>query len=421
MKVSIITPTHNAKWLGEAYASLQRQTYSDWEWIVLPNGGAKDLPDFSGEPRVRVIPVEGKLNIGGYKQRGFSEATGELLVELDHDDELAPFCLAELVDACRTEGPGFYYSDFCNFFDDGRGQSETYPNLHGWEDYEVEFRDATHRAIRAFSPSARALCDIWFAPNHVRAWHREAYFYTGGHDPNLTAADDHDLVCRTYLSPHPFVYIPKCLYYYRRIVDPRTANTFTDQQFSDDVKRRNDIHRNTYLHRLAQRWAERMALPCLDFGGAHNCPAGYTSVDVRDADVLHEIGSGPLPFEDDSVGIVRAQDFFEHVPRNRFVYVMNEIYRVLAPGGWILSSTPSSDGRGAFQDPTHVNYMNENSFWYYTQRAFAKYVPEFTGRFQGVRLFTYHPTQWHRDRQIPYVYADLVALKGQRQPGPVGI
>ena len=30
--------------------------------------------------------------------------------------------------------------------------------------------------------------------------------------------------------------------------------------------------------------------------------------------------------------------------------------------------TPSTDGRGAFQDPTHVSFYNENSFWYFTDR-----------------------------------------------------
>ncbi len=29
--------------------------------------------------------------------------------------------------------------------------------------------------------------------------------------------------------------------------------------------------------------------------------------------------------------------------------------------GWFLSQTPSTDGRGAFQDPTHVSMWNSNS------------------------------------------------------------
>jgi hypothetical protein len=90
---------------------------------------------------------------------------------------------------------------------------------------------------------------------------------------------------------------------------------------------------------------------------------------------------------------------------------------VLAPGGWLVSATPSSDGRGAYQDPTHVSFWNPNSFWYYTRRDQARFVPGITCPFQGARVWQTFPDEWHRVHNIPYVYADLVALKGQRQAG----
>ncbi len=49
---------------------------------------------------------------------------------------------------------------------------------------------------------------------------------------------------------------------------------------------------------------------------------------------------------------------------------MEEIYRVLKPGGMFESSTPSTDGRGAFQDPTHVSFWNINSWLYYSDDAY---------------------------------------------------
>jgi O-antigen biosynthesis protein len=128
------------------------------------------------------------------------------------------------------------------------------------------------------------------------------------------------------------------------------------------------------------------------------------------------------------VGCIRAYDFLEHVPHCRdsscthkppfcVVGVMNEIYRVLVAGGWLLSGTPSTDGRGAFQDPTHCSWWNPNSFWYYTRRQQQQYVPGIAARFQGAQIWQEHPTDWHKAHNILYVYADLVALKGQRQPG----
>ena len=53
---------------------------------------------------------------------------------------------------------------------------------------------------------------------------------------------------------------------------------------------------------------------------------------------------------------------------------MNEIWRICKPDALVDIRVPSSDGRGAFQDPTHVSFWNINSFHYYTRQ----YLPYFT-------------------------------------------
>jgi predicted SAM-dependent methyltransferase len=73
-----------------------------------------------------------------------------------------------------------------------------------------------------------------------------------------------------------------------------------------------------------------------------------------------------LPYPDNSVDVIRAYDFLEHIPMGSVISVMEEIYRVLKPGGIFESFTPSTDGRGAFQDPTHVSFWNRNSWSYYS-------------------------------------------------------
>jgi hypothetical protein len=96
---------------------------------------------------------------------------------------------------------------------------------------------------------------------------------------------------------------------------------------------------------------------------------------------------------------------------------MNLAYTKLAPQGWLLVDVPSSEGKGAFCDPTHVSFWNDLSFRYYTDRNFSKYIPSYTGRFQEVVLKSYMPSDWHRDNNVPYVRCDMSALKGQRQAG----
>jgi len=96
---------------------------------------------------------------------------------------------------------------------------------------------------------------------------------------------------------------------------------------------------------------------------------------------------------------------------------MHEVYRCLAPQGWLLSQTPSTDGRGAFQDPTHVSFWNSNSFWYYTRKDQNRFI-DCSVRFQANRVNNLYPTPWHREHEIVYVRADLLRVDG-RMPGLV--
>jgi SAM-dependent methyltransferase len=77
-----------------------------------------------------------------------------------------------------------------------------------------------------------------------------------------------------------------------------------------------------------------------------------------------------IPFSDEYFDYVTAHDFLEHVPRiiytpkrrNAFVEIMNEVWRVLKPGGQFLSVTPAYPHAAAFRDPTHVNIITDQTF-----------------------------------------------------------
>ena len=160
--------------------------------------------------------------------------------------------------------------------------------------------------------------------------------------------------------------------------------------------------------------------PKIDLGGNSNSPDGYLSVDILEtADIVCDIRQG-IPFDDNSVAVVRANDFLEHIPHCRdstcrheacfcVVGLMNDIHRVLIPGGQFVSMTPSTSGRGAFQDPTHCSFWNLNSFWYYMREQQARFVPGITARFTG-ETWEQFPSPWHRQHHIPYVYANLTKI-----------
>lgn len=87
---------------------------------------------------------------------------------------------------------------------------------------------------------------------------------------------------------------------------------------------------------------------------------------IRYADLAVEA----LPFSENMFDFITAYDFLEHIPRviylpeRRFPFIqlMNEIDRVLKPGGIFFSNTPFYPVSSAFTDPTHVNVITAETF-----------------------------------------------------------
>lgn len=204
-----------------------------------------------------------------------------------------------------------------------------------------------------------------------------------------------------------FHHINRCLYLQR--VHP--GNTQSDPDINAHIQRETIALYDKYIEANALAWTYRRGLIPLDLGAAQRKPPGYVGVDQRPGHGVDIVAAlpGRLDLPDDSVGLIRAVDFLEYVPAK--VPLINELYRLLAPGGMLLTMTPNSDGRGAHQDPTHVAYYNENSFWYYTDDQYRALVPDLEARFQSSRLVTYFPSEWHAQNNISYVVANLIAMK----------
>jgi predicted SAM-dependent methyltransferase len=132
------------------------------------------------------------------------------------------------------------------------------------------------------------------------------------------------------------------------------------------------------------------------------------------ADILCDLNDG-IPLEDNSAGVINASHVIEHLKDP--IKTMREIHRVLADGGWAFIQVPSTDGRGAWQDPTHVSFWNKHSFWYYTRADKARYIRNSTIRFQEFRN---EDTTW--DDGVVVTDCWLAAIKSDaRRPHPVTI
>ena len=120
----------------------------------------------------------------------------------------------------------------------------------------------------------------------------------------------------------------------------------------------------------------------LDLGSGPNPNNPFNADEIYGIDIINDLGKNifsadlaiePIPFEDNYFEYVTAFQFIEHMPRviyipkrrNPFIELMNEIYRVLKANGIFLSVTPAYPHAAAFQDPTHVNIITEETFLYY--------------------------------------------------------
>ncbi|MCK9519725.1 MAG: class I SAM-dependent methyltransferase [Dehalococcoidia bacterium] len=102
---------------------------------------------------------------------------------------------------------------------------------------------------------------------------------------------------------------------------------------------------------------------CLDIGcgGAKQVEAsiGIDLAHAPAADILADLDRG-LPFADASIDCVFAVHVLEHV--RDVVALMNDLHRVLKPGGSLHLMVPFAQHVNAIADPTHVRFFHPQTF-----------------------------------------------------------
>lgn len=96
--VSVILPTFNRLgYLSDAIHSVTRQTYSNWELIVVDDGSTDRTRDYLtslSDHRIQIVLIEHCGNIASVRNIGIRKSTGGLIVFLDSDDLLLPQTLS---------------------------------------------------------------------------------------------------------------------------------------------------------------------------------------------------------------------------------------------------------------------------------------------------------------------------------------
>ncbi|MHC4082369.1 MAG: methyltransferase domain-containing protein [Planctomycetota bacterium] len=107
---------------------------------------------------------------------------------------------------------------------------------------------------------------------------------------------------------------------------------------------------------------------------------GNIGIDVTregtDADIVCRLGFEPIPLDDESADKVICRDFLEHIPKAVYserrgamrypvIDLMNEVWRILKPGGIFESYTPCYPHPEIHQDPTHLSVWTLESMQYF--------------------------------------------------------
>lgn len=100
IKISIITPTYNREnTIIRAIQSIEKQTFGEWEYIIIDDGSTDDtyahvkkIMDKTDHPMLYIKKENGGVHTA--RNLGFKNARGQLVINLDSDDELVSEALS---------------------------------------------------------------------------------------------------------------------------------------------------------------------------------------------------------------------------------------------------------------------------------------------------------------------------------------
>lgn len=193
-KVSIIIPSFNrGNLIGETLNSVINQTHSDWECIVVDDGSIDTTKEVIREyekkdARIKLYERERQpKGACACRNIGVANSVGELLVFLDSDDLLEPFCLKQRVEVMKCF-PNLDFSIFPSLM------FENHPNDLGlWWNIDKEVDELT----RQFHQDA--ICQSTGV-----IWRRASFNKLGQWDEALHLWQDIDLFFRAYIQDYEY-------------------------------------------------------------------------------------------------------------------------------------------------------------------------------------------------------------------------
>lgn len=223
--VSILLPVYRPpeKWLRRCLDSVLSQLYPKWELCVADDASGLDyvrkvLDEYAArDERIRVVYRDRNGHIAESSNTALEMARGEFVALLDHDDELPPHALLEVVSAIR-ENPQWklVYTDEDKIDEDGQ-RSDAYFKPDWNYDLLLSQNCVSHLGF--------------FSTDLVRS--------VGGFRPGYEGSQDHDLAlrCVERLRPDGIGHVAKVLYHWRKIAGS-TALGVSEKNYAAEAGRR---------------------------------------------------------------------------------------------------------------------------------------------------------------------------------------
>ena len=217
-EISVIVPLHlptpaHLSLFRESMASLEAQTFGDFEVVCVLNGSCMPLEDLKGslnlDMEVRWVDMGGKASGAAARNLGVRESRGRLIAQIDADDLYHPRKMEKQVAAFDEYGCDFLGTLYYYLKPDG-----THVNSH----YDERYCDPSEVAKVIRRRNVMCHGSVMFS--------RDAFEYVGGYDeanrPRSVwpryghfMCEDWDLWIRAVEEGVKVGNLPDRLYYYR--------------------------------------------------------------------------------------------------------------------------------------------------------------------------------------------------------------
>ena len=213
--ISVVIPVYNGeRTIREAISSVLRQTFQDFELIVIDDGSQDSTVDILASIHDSRLRYFSYPNAGpsASRNRGFVQACGEYISFLDADDLWTPDKLEAQLIALREKPEAAVSYSWTDFIDEA-GKPLGY-GIH-------------HTANGYIFPD---LLERFFIGSGSNALIRSAVFdQVGGFDESVVPAEDWDIFLRL-AARYLFIAVPKAQILYRVVEDSLSGNVLRQER-----------------------------------------------------------------------------------------------------------------------------------------------------------------------------------------------